>query len=36
MGGIKINNITRKKQDTIQEFSSYLLNKGRKPSTIKR
>ncbi|WP_141537073.1 tyrosine-type recombinase/integrase [Bacillus thuringiensis] len=36
MGGIKINNITRKNQDTIQGFSSYLLNKGRKPSTIKR
>ncbi|WP_430530763.1 tyrosine-type recombinase/integrase [Bacillus cereus] len=36
MGGIKINNITRKNQDTIQGFSSYLLDKGRKPSTIKR
>ncbi|WP_142346769.1 tyrosine-type recombinase/integrase [Bacillus toyonensis] len=36
IGGIKINNVTRKKQDTIQGFSSYLLNKGRKPSTIKR
>ncbi|MEC2531443.1 site-specific integrase, partial [Bacillus cereus] len=36
IGGIKINNITRKNQDTIQGFSSYLLNKGRKPSTIKR
>ncbi|MFJ1106751.1 tyrosine-type recombinase/integrase [Bacillus albus] len=36
IGGIKINNVTRKKQDTIQGFSSYLLNKGRKASTIKR
>ncbi|TCW47558.1 site-specific recombinase XerD [Bacillus thuringiensis] len=35
-GGIKINNITGKNQDVIQEFSSYLSNKGRKPSTIKR
>ncbi|PGE16337.1 integrase [Bacillus toyonensis] len=36
IGGIKINTVTRKNQDTIQGFSSYLLNKGRKPSTIKR
>ncbi|PFS02555.1 integrase, partial [Bacillus cereus] len=28
--------MTGKKQDTLQGFSSYLLNKGRKPSTIKR
>ncbi|PFN19035.1 tyrosine-type recombinase/integrase [Bacillus cereus] len=28
--------ITRELQNTIQGFSSYLLNKGRKPSTIKR
>ncbi|OFD37041.1 hypothetical protein BWGOE3_55280 [Bacillus mycoides] len=28
--------ITRKLQNTIQGFSTYLLNKGRKPSTIKR
>ncbi|MGS2748754.1 tyrosine-type recombinase/integrase [Bacillus zanthoxyli] len=28
--------MTEKNQDTIQGFSSYLLNKGRKPSTIKR
>ncbi|PEX16968.1 tyrosine-type recombinase/integrase [Bacillus cereus] len=35
-GEIKINNITGKKQDILQGFSSYLLNKGRKPSTIKR
>ncbi|PFA00654.1 integrase [Bacillus cereus] len=26
----------KKKQDTLQGFSTYLLNKGRKPSTIKR
>ncbi|MBJ8055926.1 phage integrase N-terminal SAM-like domain-containing protein [Bacillus cereus] len=28
--------ITRELQNTIQGFSTYLLNKGRKPSTIKR
>ncbi|WP_241139340.1 tyrosine-type recombinase/integrase [Bacillus mycoides] len=28
--------ITREFQNTIQGFSTYLLNKGRKPSTIKR
>ncbi|MGE8057567.1 tyrosine-type recombinase/integrase [Bacillus mycoides] len=28
--------ITRELQNTIQGFSSYLFNKGRKPSTIKR
>ncbi|WJE84534.1 tyrosine-type recombinase/integrase [Bacillus sp. DX3.1] len=27
---------TKEFQDTIQNFSSFLLNKGRKPSTIKR
>ncbi|PGQ51115.1 integrase, partial [Bacillus cereus] len=27
---------TKETQHTIQGFSSYLLNKGRKPSTIKR
>ncbi|PGD94391.1 integrase, partial [Bacillus pseudomycoides] len=27
---------TKEFQDTVQHFSSFLLNKGRKPSTIKR